>query len=192
MLSACIVLRWAQCIYDDDLDMNIAQCIGSGPQRLDLSESANKITPSPQLPKEADSLSYLKITEPLPSKATNSQVCVTFDDLIDRYCLERHLLESRVTQDHLLDVSMFLEHWKVFARAAGLTNPDIEAIRHNEYTEEDRRYKALLLWQQKKAFLATYSELIRIMLRIQKTDLAEQVCKFVNEMGENSTVAGKS
>ena len=169
-------------------------CTGFEPQEPGLFQIANNSNPPPQLPMEPDSPPHQKKLKLMnkPSFPDNHQECITFDDLIDHCCLKQHLLESRVTQEHLQDISILLDRWREFARVAGLTDPDIVAIECDERYQSDQRYKALRLWHQKNAFLATYSELIRIMLKIQKADIAEQVCKLVNEMDENSTVAGKS
>ena len=115
--------------------------------------------------------------------------CLTLEDLEERHKLPRKLLNQEVCEEHLLDVSMLLEDWKEFARAAGLTEPDVVAIDHDEKTVHGRRFKALNMWHQKKAFLATYSELARIMLRINKSDTAKKVCLLSEQALEKNVPA---
>ena len=87
-------------------------------------------------------------------------------------------------------VSRLLEDWKDFARASGLTEPEIVAIDHDEQTENGRRFKALHVWHKKNAFLATNRELIRIMLCIDGGDVAQEVCVLLKE-DKSSSTAGK-
>ena len=115
--------------------------------------------------------------------------CLTLEDLEERHKLPRKFLDQEVCEEHLLDVSMLLEDWKEFARAAGLTEPDVVAIDRDEKTEDGRRFKALHMWDQKNAFLATYSELARIMLRISKSDTAKKVCLLSEKALEKNVPA---
>ena len=132
--------------------------------------------------------------QPTPSKRAKSgqlNPSPIFNDLRVKYCLNQTSLDSQVTTDHLLDVSMLLSYWKPFARAAGLTHPEIVAIDRDNHTEHDRRYEALYLWHQKNAYHATYSELVRIMLTIKKADIAQKVCRLLSKNESKTSISGK-
>ena len=116
---------------------------------------------------------------------------LTLEDLVERHTLPRGLLDREVSREHLSDVSSLLEHWEKFARAAGLTEPRIVEIDRDGRTEEDRRYKALHMWHEKNAFLATYSELARILLTINYIDTACKVCLLLKQE-ESVPATGKS
>ena len=90
----------------------------------------------------------------------------------------------------MLRVSRLLEDWKEFARAAGLTEPEIVAIDRDEQTENGRRFKALHVWHKKNAYLATNRELIRIMLCINGGDVAQKACMILKG-DERSATPGK-
>ena len=117
---------------------------------------------------------------------------LTLDDLFKKHSLQQSLslMICEVQRDHLLRVSRLLEDWKEFARAAGLTEPEIVAIDHDEQTESGRRFKALHVWHKKNAFLATNRELIRIMLCIDRGDVAHEVCVLLKE-DKRSSISGK-
>ena len=86
----------------------------------------------------------------------------------------------------MLEVSEWLENWKKFARAARLTEPKIIEIERGEFDESGRRYKALNVWHQKNAFLATNTELLRILLCIDRADIAEKVCVHLKKDSRSS------
>ena len=106
---------------------------------------------------------------------------LTLDDLLVKYNVQRSLLDSEVRREHLVKVSRLLEDWKEFARAAGLTEPEIVAIDRDEQTENGRRFKALHVWHKKNAFLATNRELIRIILCIDGGAVAQEVRMLLKE-----------
>ena len=110
----------------------------------------------------------------------------TLNDLIKRYGLARSSLDCEVNSEQMLEVSEWLENWKKFARAAGLSEPKIIEIERSDYEESDRRYKALYVWHQKNAFLATNTELLRILLRIDRADIAEKVCLLLKKESRSS------
>ena len=105
--------------------------------------------------------------------------------------MERTLLDCEVQKQQLLRVSRLLEDWKEFARAAGLTEPEIVAIDRDEQTENGRRFKALHVWHKKSAFLATNRELIRIMLCIDRGDVVHKVCNMVLNEDKSNLSGGK-
>ena len=115
----------------------------------------------------------------------------TLNDLIKRYGLARSLLDCEIKSEQMLEVSEWLENWKKFARAAGLSEPKIIEIERSEYEESGRRYKALYVWHQKNAFLATNSELLRILLRIDRADITEKVCLLLKK-DTRSSATGNS
>ena len=110
----------------------------------------------------------------------------TLDDLIKRHNLQRSLLDHEVSREQILEVSKLLEDWKKFARDAGLSEPTVVEIERGEFDESGRRYKALHVWHQKNAFLATASELLSILLRIDRADIAEKVSGILKE--DNSSI----
>ena len=105
----------------------------------------------------------------------------SLDELVERHTLQKSWFECEVSREHLLNVSELLEDWKKFARAAGLTEPNIVEINHDEPTESHRRYRALHIWHRRKAFLATYKELVRIMTFIERADIVNEVCILLKE-----------
>ena len=115
----------------------------------------------------------------------------TLNVLIKRHSLQRSLLDCEISQEQISEVSMLLDDWKKFARDAGLSEPTVIEIERGEFDESGRRYKALYVWCQKNAFLATYSEILSILLRIDRADIAEEVCRILKEDSRSST-SGKA
>ena len=101
--------------------------------------------------------------------------------------MQQDILDCEVCKTHFHEVSRLLKDWKEFARAAGLTESEIAAIKGDEDTQSGRRFKALDDWHNKNAYLATNSELIKIMLGIGRGDLAQDFCLLLIREDMKST-----
>ena len=100
------------------------------------------------------------------------------EELIKRFKLKEKFLGAELNQTHMLKVSQTLSEWTIFGRRAGLNTAEITAIKHDEGSEVDRRYRVLEKWHQQNPLRATYRNLIKILVSIKRGDIACQVCKF--------------
>ena len=106
----------------------------------------------------------------------------SIDDLIRRYNLIDDCVVGEVHRKHMFTLSLSLDHWREVALCLGLTTPEIEEIEHDSKTEPEKRFKALKRWSNKHGPNAKYRLLLEAFLEIDRSDLAEQVCKMLGNV----------
>lgn len=104
---------------------------------------------------------------------------VTLDELRVKLGVTPALLDKTCTDEHLRDVALFLESWRIVAPHLGLSSFDIATIERNVHTEEERRQKFLETWRSKFAFKAKYRILVEALLKVGRADQAQQVCSLL-------------
>ena len=106
---------------------------------------------------------------------------VTLEDCVREFRIPVELLDIRVSDEHLLKVSEFLQ-WKRIAPYLKLEDSEVEAIDLGGSSEQEKRYKTLQTWKNKFAFKATYKRLIEALLESGRADHAEKVCKMLSSL----------
>ena len=102
---------------------------------------------------------------------------ITLGDCIEHFDLTDEVLDAKCSDEHILDVSRFLD-WKGVARYLKLTESEVGAVDSDGRDEQDKRHKTLQKWKSKFAFKATYKNLIQALLDSGRGDHAEEVCKL--------------
>ena len=97
--------------------------------------------------------------------------------------LEEHFkishLNKEVSDGHILEISTFLEAWKIVAPHLGLNKGEIESIGNDGNTEDEKRLLMLQRWKQALIFKATYKRLLEALLSIKRADQARKVCQMI-------------
>ena len=105
---------------------------------------------------------------------------ITLDDCIQRFDFTDEVLDAKCSDEHILDVSRFLD-WKGVARYLKLTESEVDAVDSDGRDEQDKRRKTLEKWMSKFAFKATYRNLIQALLDSGRGDHAEKVCELLQK-----------
>ena len=69
----------------------------------------------------------------------------------------RAKLDQECSEEHVKDISLFLESWETLAPHLNLKGTDIEEIDKDKRTEQEKRLKILQKWKERFIFLATYT-----------------------------------
>ena len=105
---------------------------------------------------------------------------ITLGDCIEHFDLPAEVLDAKCSDEHILDVSRFLD-WKGVARYLKLSDSEVGAVDSDGRDEQDKRRKTLEKWMSKFAFKATYRNLIQALLDSGRGDHAEEVCKLLKK-----------
>ena len=97
------------------------------------------------------------------------------DDLLTRYSLSRSRLKKPCDDDLFIALMSEISRFDNAAPFFGLTQSDIEAIRHDYNDERSRRLNMLWQWKRKKGSDATYLALVTVFLQMENRLLAEFV-----------------
>ena len=98
----------------------------------------------------------------------------TYDQLLAHYEVEKPTMKSTFNSEDLRQFSLSLDTWEKLARFIGLPGPDIANIKSQGDTEE-QRMRMLECWRQRCGSMATYEAMVKALLQISRTDLAERV-----------------
>ena len=85
-------------------------------------------------------------------------------------------LNSKCSDEHLVTISRDVDDWQTQAPFFGLDVGDEKAIQRDCGEEVARRRAMLFKWKQRKAFKATYRELVSTFIKAKRADLAQIVC----------------
>ena len=102
----------------------------------------------------------------------------TYDELLARNNIKKSTMRQPIEDKHLREISLSLDTWERLARHLGIPNTDIRSIKsHGD--EEEQRDRMLECWKQRCGSGATYEELVKVLLRLNRTDLAEKVTSLI-------------
>ena len=100
------------------------------------------------------------------------------DGLVKEVNISLTLLEQKCSSEHLKSISLFLD-WRTVAPHLGLSQTDILEIDIDQRTESEKRLKTLLKWKEKYGYMATFKNLVQVLLKIGHADCAESVCRLL-------------
>ena len=101
----------------------------------------------------------------------------TYDELLARYDMENSTMKQTFDDEHLREFSLTLDTWEKLARFLGIPSPDIANIK-SQGDAEEQRIRMLECWKQLCGSMATYEAMVKALLKIRRTDLAEKVIAF--------------
>ena len=104
---------------------------------------------------------------------------ITLDELLKEIHPEKR--NKRISDDHLREIALFktLTNWRTVATYLGLDKNDLDDIKREEDDEKMRKLNALEKWKGKFGSKATYRKLVEVLLKLEKTDAAEDVCHLL-------------
>ena len=88
------------------------------------------------------------------------------------------VLNKAVSDEHIIEISTFLESWKLVGPHLDLSQGEIEAVERDGKTEAEKRLLTLQKWKQVLFFKATYKKLVEALLTVRRTDQAGKVCQI--------------
>ena len=98
----------------------------------------------------------------------------TYDELLARFDMKKTIMRLSFDNKHLRQFSLTLDTWEKLARFLGMPCPDIANIKSQGDTEE-QKLRMLECWKERCGSMATYEAMIKALLQISRTDLAEEV-----------------
>ena len=114
-------------------------------------------------------------------------MAVTVQELAKHFKLSADSdLGQQVSDEHIKEISTFLESWKLVAPHLGLNQGTIETIDSDGKGEEQKRLLMLQKWKQALFFKATYQKLLEALLAVQRADLGGKVCELVTASAHHS------
>ena len=113
---------------------------------------------------------------------------MSVEELTEHVGIATSILDQRCSEVHLGKIAKKISNWEQYAKPLGLSDQHIQDIK----TDNNLKYgmKALRVlekWKKRKAFKATYKNLICTFLDQDDAELAEQLCKLLKNGEETET-----
>ena len=98
----------------------------------------------------------------------------TYDDLLAHHGIEKSIMKQTFDDQDLRQFSLALDMWESLAEFLGIPDSDIAGIKsHGDAVEQ--KIRMLETWRQRRGSMATYEVMVRALLQISRTDLAENI-----------------
>ena len=106
---------------------------------------------------------------------------VTICELLRRIPeVNREQLGQACSEKHLWEVAKKLGQWRLVAPLLDFSDADVAGWEHDSrHDEEGRRQIMLTKWRQRAGRAATYETLAEVLLKAERTDLAELLLKLL-------------
>ena len=98
----------------------------------------------------------------------------TYDDLLAHHDAEKSIMKQTFDDEHLREFSLTLDELETLAKFLKIPNSDITGIK-NQGSAVEQRMRMLERWKQRCGSMATYEAMVKALLQIGRTDLAEKV-----------------
>ena len=95
-------------------------------------------------------------------------------------------MKETFDDEHLREFSLVLDTLEPLAKFLGIPNSDITAIK-NQGTAIEQRTRKLECWKQRCGSMATYEAMVKALLKINRTDLAEKVITLQQSLATATT-----
>ena len=145
-------------------------------------------------PKPLDKLSCQNrvqhITNSISQLANHKKVTMavpTYEELLARCDLYSSCMDDTFSDNHLRELSSMVDRWERLAKFLGMPNSDIDYIK-SQGDAEEQRLQMLECWKQRCGSAATYKTMIKALLQINRTDLAEKVTLLRQSISNTHTL----
>ena len=106
----------------------------------------------------------------------------TAEEIAEAVGVTKAKLDQECSEEHIKDISLFLESWETLAPHLNLKKTTIKEIDREGRTEQEKKLETLQKWKERFIFLATYKALMEALLKIGRADHAMQVCRLLTGM----------
>ena len=85
------------------------------------------------------------------------------------------------SKKHLWKIASLLPDWVIFAKALGLTEPQIQDILQKQHltTSVMKALEALEKWHRQHVYNATYQHLVELCIELRHVSVAVEICRIV-------------
>ena len=108
----------------------------------------------------------------------------TYDELVGRHNVDSFAMEEVLGDDQLMKLASNLDHWEILAKHLKIPSSEIENIK----SKGDlgwQKINILECWKQRCGQAATYKAMVKALLQINRTDLADMVLESLQSANQS-------
>ena len=111
----------------------------------------------------------------------------TYDELLAYYNMEKSIMKQTFDDENLRQFSLTLDMWETLAKFLGMPNSDIVNIK-SQGDAIEQKVRMLECWKHRRGSMATYEAMVKALLQISRTDLAEKVITLRHSSKDTPTL----
>ena len=111
----------------------------------------------------------------------------TYEELLVHYDIDSSIMKESFDDKHLRQFSLSLDLWETLAKFLEMPNLDIANIK-SQGDAVVQTLKMLECWKQRRGSMATYEAMVKALLQINRTDLAEKVITLRQSSGQSKSI----
>ena len=114
---------------------------------------------------------------------TSDEGGVGLQELMDRYRVNTVQLDREIPDNEVPVIAAYFDSLELYSQAMGLSAADQSTVKTSlvQYDAQSAMAKCLSIWKQKNSFKATFRALLELLLRLNRTEVAAQVCQYLTQ-----------
>ncbi len=106
---------------------------------------------------------------------------VDLQELMDKYHVDTIQLDQVIPGNELPVIATYFDSVKLYSAAMGLSAAEQHDVRTTflQYDTQTAMVRCLRLWKQYRPSMATYRALMELLLKLNRTEVAAQVCQYL-------------
>ncbi len=110
--------------------------------------------------------------------------------LMDRHCLTKNQLNCEIGDDDIALLAQHFDKIELYSNLMNLTSAEKDDVVNASSLKGNQvaMIKCLSLWKGRDSFKATYAALLEMLLRLEKGEIANNVCRYLAEKNGEITV----
>ncbi|XP_064383871.1 uncharacterized protein LOC135332887 [Halichondria panicea] len=106
---------------------------------------------------------------------------VDLQELMDKYHVDTVQLDQVIPGNELPVIATYFDSVKLYSAAMGLSAAEQHDVRTTflQYDTQTAMVRCLRLWKQYRPSMATYRALMELLLKLNRTEVAAQVCQYL-------------
>ncbi len=103
---------------------------------------------------------------------------VGLQELMDKYHVDTVQLDREIPDNEVPVIAAYFDSVELYSQAMGLSAAEQTTVRTN-HDAQTAMVRCLSIWKQHDPYKATYRALVELLLKLNRTAVAAQVCQFL-------------
>ena len=106
---------------------------------------------------------------------------VRLQKLMDKYRVDTVQLDREIPDNELSVIAAYFESVKLYSAAMCLSPSEQAYVRltFTQYDAQTAMARCLSIWKKHNPYEATYRALMKLLLRLNRTEVAAQICQYL-------------
>ncbi len=103
--------------------------------------------------------------------------------MMDKYHVDTAQLDREIPDNEVPVIAAYFDSVELYSQAMGLSAADQTTVRTTllQYDAQTAMARCLSIWKQLYSFKATFRALLELLLRLNRTEVAAQVCQYLTQ-----------